>query len=170
MNQMGVESFFKMEGGYHLQLTAAMVVFLFALPWMSNVLLSKSRRAPARTQKRIWVVQEILLATSVILTFVATAASVLASAWIISPWVWDMPFRSADLDSPLTPRLMFFWLSVAFLGWAVFRWAGLNAVRDVHRSAKESMDLVSRHRSKSGKSIRSGAPLGSGGEELEKQS
>lgn len=143
-----VEKLVRMESAHHLALASILTALLLALPWLANLMLSRSRRSSAATQRRIWISQEILLALSVVLTFVASAVTVFASTQVIAPWVWDMEFRQSDLDSPLTPRTMFFWLSVAALGWAVFRWAGLNSIRDIHRAAKESMDLVLRHRPK----------------------
>lgn len=88
------------------------------------------------------------MAVSVATAFAATAATVQVSAALIAPWIWDAGPQVSSLDSPVTARSLFFWLTVVALGWSVFRWAGLNSVRDVHRCAKESMDLVSRHRSR----------------------
>ncbi len=145
---MSVESFSNLEGGARVTATIAMVVALTLTPWLSARLLSIARRSKAEKQRRIWIFQEILLAVSVGLTFAATAATFQVSAAFISPWIWDIP-TAPDLDAPLTTRNLFAWCTVVALGWSVFRWAGLNSIRDVHRGAKESMDLVSRHRQQS---------------------
>lgn len=136
-------------GSERVLASALMVAVLLALPWACSRLLSRARRSPARSQRRIWVLLEALLSLSVVLTFAATAASVQVTASFIAPWIWDVSGYSSELDSPLTARSMFMWLTVMGLGWSVFRWAGLNSVRDVHRSAKECMDLVARHNPRS---------------------
>jgi hypothetical protein len=145
---MPPESSISFWGSERVLVSALLVAFLLALPWVSSRLLSRARRSPARSQKRIWVLLEALLAFSVATTFAATAATVQVTASFIAPWVWDVSGSALDLDSPLTARSMFMWMTVMVLGWSVFRWAGLNSVRDVHRSAKECMDLVSKHNPK----------------------
>ncbi len=142
---MAIESPISFWGSERVLTSVLMVAFLLALPWISSVLLSRARRARAKSQKRIWILLEMLLAVSVAVTFAATAATVQVSAAFIAPWVWDISGYASGLDAPLTARSMFMWLTVIGLGWSVFRWAGLNSVRDVHRSAKECMDLVARH-------------------------
>lgn len=132
-------------GSERVLISALMVSFLLALPWLSSALVSHARRAPARTQRRIWVSLEAMLAVSVAMTFAATASVAQVTSTFIAPWIWNISGYASELDSPLTARSMFMWLTVLALGWSVFRWAGLNSVRDVHRSAKECMDLVARH-------------------------
>ena len=142
---MFTESPISFWGAERVLTSALMVAFLLALPWISSALLSRARRARAKNQKRIWILLEVLLAVSVAVTFAATAATVQVASSFIAPWVWDISGYASELDAPLTARSMFMWLTVIGLGWSVFRWAGLNSVRDVHRSAKECMDLVARH-------------------------
>lgn len=132
-------------GSSRVLASALMVAFLMALPWVSSQLLSRARRSPAKFQKKAWVLMEVLLTISVSAAFAATVLTVQLSANFISPWVWDTNANQSDLDAPLTARSMFMWLTTAVLGWSVFKWAGLNSIRDVHRAAKECMDLVAQH-------------------------
>lgn len=130
------------EKGAELKLAIAFlsVLFLFVSPWIAQKMLRISKRANFDKKRRLWIAGELILASSVAVTFLAMMTSVLIGAGIIFPWLLDLDPRGVSLDEPLTSRSLLYWGGVISLGWFVFRSVGINSTRDVHRHVKEIQD------------------------------
>jgi len=126
--------------GAQLLFASVSVLFLFISPWFAQKMLRRSKRAKKSQKRNLWIMGEALLASCLITSFVATAFSVLIGAGIIFPWLLDVDMENLKLDSPLTSRILMYWLGVVSMGWFVFKAVGLTSTRDVHRLVKEIQD------------------------------
>lgn len=131
---------------WHLFVATASTVALFALPWIFSLALRKSKRSKPALQRKIWISGEACLAAGLLLAFLASFSSLVVVKNVIAPWIWETDSASRGMDETLTARGLFYWMTVVFSAWFVFRAIGLNALRDLHKIIKECHDLVLQNR------------------------
>jgi hypothetical protein len=122
------------------------ILALFIAPLLAKKILLFSKRSSSSSKKNLWLLGELFIAICIVLSFLAASSALALSSGVVVPWLLDLDPKNISMDTPLTSRLLLYWVGVLLIGWVVFRSVGLNSTRDVHRSVKEIYDDFSQSR------------------------
>lgn len=117
-------------------------IIAITLPFASSISMRAFRRAPIRRQSHIWVTGVIGLSVVMFAQFIYAFAVYVFCAGTVSPYLWEMDPLQVSLDAKLTMRHLLFWLTPIVATWLLFRYGGLYAIRDMHKTIKEQGDVI----------------------------